>query len=144
MLHHYYGLGKAPWFTDDIYEGFDSDSCEWLDLDTPQRGYSIVVASEYVNGAPKTAQGKAASFPGLGRAYLDLGHLGTQVFVATGVRDIRTTIVLHRKRGHCVYVPSMLESGGGNVLSKMAPSLWCALHSSLCSPSNPLDLHIQA
>ena len=28
MLHHYYGLGKAPWFTDDIYDGFNSDSCE--------------------------------------------------------------------------------------------------------------------
>lgn len=28
MLHHYYGLGKASWLTDDIYEGFDSDSCE--------------------------------------------------------------------------------------------------------------------
>ncbi|CAM9134020.1 unnamed protein product, partial [Laminaria digitata] len=26
MLHHYYGLDKPPWFTDDVYEGFDSNS----------------------------------------------------------------------------------------------------------------------
>lgn len=34
MLHHYYGLGKAPWFNDELYEGFDSDSCECLLLDS--------------------------------------------------------------------------------------------------------------
>eukprot|EP00904_Undaria_pinnatifida_P005743 jgi/Undpi1/2299/HiC_scaffold_13.g05683.m1 len=26
MLHHYYGLDKPSWLTDDIYEGFDADS----------------------------------------------------------------------------------------------------------------------
>ena len=29
MLHHYYGLDKPSWFTDDVFEGFDSDSCEY-------------------------------------------------------------------------------------------------------------------
>jgi len=28
MLHHVYGLGKAPWFNDEVFEGFDSDGCE--------------------------------------------------------------------------------------------------------------------
>lgn len=28
MLHHVYGLDKAPWFTDDVYEGFDSAGCK--------------------------------------------------------------------------------------------------------------------
>lgn len=33
MLHHYYGLDKPPWFTDDVYEGFDSNGCECFPLD---------------------------------------------------------------------------------------------------------------
>lgn len=28
MLHHVYGLGKAPWFNDEVFEGFDSAGCE--------------------------------------------------------------------------------------------------------------------